>query len=346
MKTKKFLIIAAIAGAALAGCSKDKHVEPDGSQGNPFIVKDAATLKKVGSGTDGWDLTKHYLQTANISLNATETWIPIGIPPTGFTGSYDGGGYSITGLNIPATTTMAQGLFSTISFQGVVRNVALINVNIYSTNEYPGGIAGGNYGIIENCYVTGNIRGNGGDGGIAGYNRGEIKNCYTTCTVTNNGVRTGGIVGDNGGKIQNCYATGKITGTDYVGGIVGNSASSSATVQSCVALNIEVSATNATGNVGRVVGNNSGGAMIDNYARAAGMTLKRGSATITPTEATLTGKDGANVAANYTHGDNSAVWWANGCDTKLWNLAPNRLPHLRTTEGKEFKQPQNPEVLW
>ena len=344
---KKLLIIAAIAGAALAGCSKDKHVEPDGSPGNPFIVKDAATLKKVGSGTDGWDLTKHYLQTANISLNATETWIPIGIPPTGFTGSYDGGGYSITGLNIPATTTMAQGLFSTISFQGVVRNVALINVNIYSTNEYPGGIAGGNYGIIENCYVTGNIRGNGGDGGIAGYNSGEIKNCYTICNVTGT-YSAGGIAGrnENGGEVQYCYATGKITGTNNVGGIVGNNLGvSKGIVELCVALNTEVSATNATGNVGRVVGNESG-TMINNYARAAGMTLKRGSATITPTEATLTGKDGANVAANYTHGDNSAVWWANGCDTKLWNLAPNRLPHLRTTEGKEFKQPQNPEVLW
>ena len=150
-----------------------------------------------------------------------------------------------------------------------------------------------------------------------------------------------GITGYNHrGVVQYCYATGTITGTNTVSGIAGYK---QGTVDHCVALNKEVSATDASGDVGRV-GYNDGGTLSNNFARAAGMVLKQGGTTISPTAATLTGKDGADIAAAYTHGENCVEFWSAGCDTDLWDLEANRLPWLRTTEGKAFSEAQNPTV--
>ena len=125
---------------------------PDGTEGNPFIVNDETTLKKVGSGTDGWELSSYYRQTANITL--TGNWTPIGNSTTRFTGTYDGGGYSITNLAIPSAIADHEGMFGYIGNVGVVKNVTLINVSISATGAYRGGIAGRNDGTIVPAHYT------------------------------------------------------------------------------------------------------------------------------------------------------------------------------------------------
>ena len=315
----------------------------DGSPTYPFIVNSEATLLKAGTGADGWTPGKHYKQTANITLDATE-WTPIGTEENRFTGSYDGEGYSISNLNIFSATADFQGMFGYIGTGGAVRNVALKNADINVSTDYAGGMAGYNSGIIENCYVTGTITGGGFVGGMAGYNDGEIKNCYTVCNVAGSGSYTGGITGLNytGRKIANCYATGIITGIDRVGGIVGQNYG---TVDRCVALNKEISATDDTGRVGRVVSYNEGSGLTNNFARAEGMTLNVNDIAIDPEETTSTGKDGENIAAEYTHGNNSLEWWSTGRDTNLWSFANNSLPWLKTAiTGDDFSETQSPAV--
>jgi len=339
---KKLLLIAAVALTA-AACSS-KADAPDGSELNPFIVDSEAALRKVGSGANGWGLDKHYRQTRSITLNGS--WTSIGTLETRFTGSYNGGGFSINKLNIPAATTTFQAMFGTVGVGGAVRNVALRNVSVNSTVNCVGGIAGSNHGTIENCYVTGSVSGGLEIGGVAGYNSGMIKNCYTTCTVTSNNTRIGGIAGCNalGGTVSNCYATGKITGNNNVGGIVGENP---ATVQFCVALNMEVSvSTTGTVYVGRVVSGFNTYTLTDNFARAGGMKLMNNGSDVPLTEATTSGKDGANVLAANTHGENALNWWSNGGDSNLWSFANNRLPHLKTTTGGNFSDEQNPTMLY
>jgi len=148
----------------------------DGSAGNPFIVNNVATLKKVGSGTDGWGLDKHYRQTANIDLNG-ESWTGIGNSTTHFTGTYDGGGYSISNLSL-SSTSPHQGMFRYIGVGGVVKNLALKGVSISGSN-FTGGIAGRNSasGLIINCYATGKITGAGYIGGIVGWNAAKTEEC-------------------------------------------------------------------------------------------------------------------------------------------------------------------------
>ena len=327
-------------------------VTDEGSPSNPYIVNSTETLQKVGSGDNGWALNKHYRQTSNITVIIdTIEWAPIGITSAHFTGSYDGGGYSITDLNI-STTANTQGLFGYIGSGGAVKNVALINVNINSTGSYIGGIAAYNSGTIENCYVTGTVSGLGSVGGLAGYNvsGGEIKNCYTTCNAAGSNIYVGGIAGYNAGTVANCYATGQVTGTNNVGGIVGVNVNPSATVQQSVALNVEVSITTAATGVGRVVGSvSNGGTLAKNYAREAGMTLKNSEGTITVSSASLpSDKNGTGLNALFLNGSESGTWWPNnsyaGYNSALWSFNANRLPHLKTTTGIAFSQTQNPAM--
>ena len=310
----------------------------DGSAAHPFLVNSEATLKNVGSDTDGRGLDKCYLQTANITLSGT--WKPIGTNIRLFTGVYDGGGYSITGLN-PISTDPYRALFAVIGPGGEVRNLALKNVNINTTNDYVGGIAGLNRGLIENCYVTGTISGGGTVGGIAGSNYGgTIQNCYTTCSVKGTGGYIGGIAGSSssGGKIYGGYATREISGLNYVGGITG----SGVDVSRCVALNISVTATFASGSAGRVAGFNESGTFNFNYARGS-MTLKLGTTVITsPSPATLTSIHGATILLDATM--TTKAFWELGADPALWDIGDDRLPWLKTTTGAAFKETQNPVV--
>jgi len=75
-----------------------------------------------------------------------------------------------------------------------------------------------NTGVINSCFI-----GNNSVGSVAGGSFGTITNCYNTGVVSGSGY-VGGIVGFNttsGGAI-NCYNSGNVSGSFYIGGIVGN----------------------------------------------------------------------------------------------------------------------------
>ena len=335
---------------------------PDGTANYPFLVATAADLQKIGA--EGvWSLSSHYRQVANITLNGN--WTPIGNGLRIFSGSYDGGGYSISNLTISVTTAFPQGFFGNLT--GAVRNVALRNVNINSTGTDTGATVGGiagyvSGGTVENCYVTGNLSGSYSAGGVTGWNyNGVIKNCYTTCDVKSGRNFAGGIVGSFDyetewgerpeSKITYCYATGKISGTNYVGGILGGGGGGSTRVdydvERCVALNSEVSASAAGANVGRIVGTTST-KLSNNFARENGMKLTSNGANVTQTS-NAAGIHGANVNADNMNGVSSVTWWSNtynapGFSTALWTFAINRLPHLKTTTGGTFNETQDPEI--
>jgi len=239
-----------------------------------FIVATKEDLYKVGRGNastpgyEKWTLYRHYRQIADIEFDSSDpNWTPIGDNTTNnrFTGNYDGGGHTITGLTIDITSSY-QGMFGYISGVGKVENLGLIGVDI-SGGEGTGGIAGDNEGTIQNCYVTGSVRGTtvvGGIAGYAGYDNGArtIQNCYFIGSVTGTGNNVGGIAGyiTGFGYIQNSYATGSVTGNGYyVGGILGNE---NGFLQNCVALNESV--TSSTSTPGRI--SRSTSSLYNNYA--------------------------------------------------------------------------------
>jgi hypothetical protein len=221
----------------------------------------------------------------------SSNWTAIGAYPY-FTGSYDGGGYTISNLTINRPSNNYQGLFGNINnYPNAIKNVGIVNCDIKG-KDCVGGVVGENYsGTVENCYATGNVSGSEGVGGVAGYNNGTVENCYATGNVSGSkGV--GGVVGENGSTVKNCYATGNVTGnvsgSEDVGGVAGynsgtvencyatgNVSSSGSYVGGVVGLNYEGTVKNcyATGNVsssgsyvGGVVGDNNRGTVENCYA--------------------------------------------------------------------------------
>ena len=137
------------------------------------------------------------------------------------TKTFDGNGHHIK-LRIGDTSTNYQGLFKKIASGGVVKNLHVdCDIIKVGNARMVAGIAGDNYGTIENCWVSGHVESNhyssyaASLGGIAGYNEkgATIKYCCMTGDVKNtdknNGV--GGIAGCNDGTIQHVTFTGSVS---------------------------------------------------------------------------------------------------------------------------------------
>ena len=89
----------------------------------------------------------------DIDLSDIE-WTPIGTESRPYTGNFDGGGHTITGLKIDKSGTDYVGLIGCLGSGGKVQNVTLTNISVSGANCV-GGIAGQNYGTVENCSVNG-----------------------------------------------------------------------------------------------------------------------------------------------------------------------------------------------
>ena len=173
-------------------------------------------------------------------------WKPIGYDNTfaihtNFTGTFDGNGHSIIGLNINYRNShlnkvAAFGLFSLNA--GTIKNLHIvdstINISLYNDNYYTnvGSIAGQNNGLIIGCSFDGVIYDNGprcNVGGIAGLNGGSIINCFNRGEITGRGYYSvdgywryyvGGIFGnkldldETERVVENCYNTGDIISID------------------------------------------------------------------------------------------------------------------------------------
>ncbi|MFA5498596.1 MAG: T9SS type A sorting domain-containing protein [Candidatus Cloacimonadia bacterium] len=150
-------------------------------------------------------------------------WIPIGNETTKFTGSYNGGGYTITGLFINRPEISYQGLFGYID-GGEVSNLVLREVDITASTKI-----GGLGGQIDNtfvfrCSTTGKIGGNSRVGGLIGEGvKSEINECYSATSLEANPSIAGGLIGRSVECIiKDCYSSGDVIGRTTLGGFLGH----------------------------------------------------------------------------------------------------------------------------
>ena len=136
--------------------------------------------------------------TADIDLTGRE-WTRIGTWP-GYSGIFNGQGHRITGLNFSAATTE---LFGLLNLRGVIKNLQLIDVNLYGNNGSAAGIVDQNNGQIIACSVTGKISAYGRTCGIADLNYGSITACWFDGTLKD--YESGAIVRFNYNTITSCY---------------------------------------------------------------------------------------------------------------------------------------------
>ena len=141
--------------------------------------------------------------TADIDLTGRE-WTRIGTWP-GYSGVFNGQGHRITGLNFSAATTE---LFGLLNLRGVIKNLQLIDVNLYGSNGSAAGIVEQNNGQIIACSVTGKISAYGRTCGIADLNYGRITACWFDGTLKE--YESGAIVRYNYKIITSCYWGGNV----------------------------------------------------------------------------------------------------------------------------------------
>ena len=211
--------------------------------------------------------TANAILTANIVINENvltedgalngdgsnfRAWTPIGNRNNPYIGTFDGNGYTVSGLYFRSVGTKGYcvGLIGSVGSGATVRNVGVVDSYI-KANSYVGGVVGENYGTVENCYNAGcTVDGASCVGGVVGVNNGTVQNCYNTGNVSGSDY-VGGVVGTNYTTVQNCYNTGSVSGSYDVGGVVGTNY---ITVQNCYNAG-NVSGSNAN-YVGGVIGRN------------------------------------------------------------------------------------------
>ena len=138
--------------------------------------------------------------TADIQLEGLEfQGIPI------FSGSFDGGGHTVSGLNITAEGSV-QGLFRYLTDSAVVQDLCVEGKVVpQGSASFVGGIAGSNAGTVENCSFTGSVSGSDAVGGLVGSNAltGILQGCSMNGSVDGNHF-AGGLAGENTGVIRHC----------------------------------------------------------------------------------------------------------------------------------------------
>ena len=185
------------------------------------------------------NLSANAILTANITVNTgvldenknlvsksdlTE-WEPIGDRWSSYTGTFDGQGYTISGLYFNNPTSSYVGLFGNIGANGKISNVGVLD-SYFQFREFGGGVCGVNYGTVRDCKNTGSVRGLAAIGGVCGLNEtgGIIENSFNEGTVSgtgDNAQQVGGVSGYNNGTIKSCYNTASVSGQNSVGGVCG-----------------------------------------------------------------------------------------------------------------------------
>ena len=240
------------------------------SEGN-YTVTSAEGLKNIAELVNGGKTDINITLDKNIDLTGKE-WTPIGTSSSSYTGTFDGGGHTITGLTVTGSDQYA-GLFGYIDKVGTVKNVVLEDVQITSDNSsgYAGGVAGDSWGTIENCSVSGSVSGTTFAGGVVGSQwGGSITGCNSSATVKGEAY-VGGIAGEtnSGASLTGCYATGDVTvendGTNnsHAGGVVGYN--EGGTLTACYATGSVTGSGSGTIYVGGVTGSNNLGILTACY---------------------------------------------------------------------------------
>ncbi len=199
----------------------------------------------VNSGHNAQGMT--FVLTTDITMTGEHTAIGKDYDNP-FNGTFDGRGNKIIGLTINKPDCAYQGLFGRWGGHAVAKNIILQDCDITGYSNV-GGILGyvSEYNsnvLIENCHVSGTIKGILDDGfrigGIAGYlGYGNIKRCTVrgSLSSTANVSRIGGIIGETyyGVKVDSCENAADITGPGALhAGIFGLAAQSDLVATNCL----------------------------------------------------------------------------------------------------------------
>ena len=225
----KYTVKVNTTGLTLEGCTIGNWVDGGGESGaaedlgyiydsntKTYTVYNANGLMNIAELVNGGKTDINITLDKNIDLTG-KVWTPIGTDyDNAYTGTFDGGGHTITGLTI-TTNDQYAGLFGYLGNFGkfgTVKNVVMDGIQITCNHRlgYAGGVAGYSRGTIENCSVSGSVSSTVSVGGVVGAQRdGSITGCSSSATVKGT-INVGGVAGQTifGATLTACYATGNV----------------------------------------------------------------------------------------------------------------------------------------
>ena len=192
------------------------------------IIRTQEQLKKIGDTSAGYPPNGLYVLGDNITIDGSFPSI------TGFSGSFDGGNYTIKSSD-------GQGAV----FANTTKEARIMNFNLDNSQL----VSGTNAGQITNCASK-----NASKPLIGVENSGNIAYCSV---AAGNPLENCGIVPNNSGVIQDCKVAGEITAGSAGNNIGGIAATSSGSIQNCE-YDGNINETAQNGTVGGIVGSASG----------------------------------------------------------------------------------------
>ena len=300
-----------------------------------------------GTLTDGTEqnTSASAVLTADIELSG-ETWTPIGSESTPYTGTFDGQGYTISGMTIENAESYS-GLFGNVT--GTVRDFTVTG-SITITGDKTVAKVGGAVGSLGTASVGGTVSGVTSDvditvsagndhiGGVVGSMPENSSPTVESCVYTGNitvTVAAGSVAGVVGyirtGTIQNCANQGGINtgGNGSVGGILGYCSNGKIYIRNCY--NSGSIAAEGTANVGAIVGqNNKTQATVSNCYYLTGSADKGQGQLDTDAVGTVVKDDNAFTSGEVAcllQGDQTVQVWGQ-------TLGTDNYPVLTTDEAK------------
>lgn len=380
------VVFALLLGALISAqpaLAKDGQMEGDGSKDHPYQIEDAEDLlafaeevnkpnyNEPEAGINIWaklmndiDLNPSYTYNQStdqwtdaegkaVEESKLEEWAPIADDSKyPYTGTFEGNGYTISGLFINNSSTNDDyfGLFGVIGGGGNVTNLTVegsVTVNILEKFSgdlvIAGGVTGMNHGNVNNCINKVNVTVTDNKtiytyvGGVSGVNYGNVCNCsnQVIITATADAAQIGGVVGQNqsNGSIEICNNTGAVNGTGqdiYTGGVAGRNFN---TISKCYNTGA-VSGTIAGGVAGANSSANNSGTVTSCY--------NTGMVTASSEGATIGGVVGAN-----SNGSTSGT--VNGCYFLVGTAASgvgDNSDTITNVASKTETQFNSGEVAW
>ena len=321
----KYTVKVNATGLTLEGCTIGDWADGGGESGaaedlgyiydsntNTYTVYNADGLMNIAELVNGGKTDINITLDKNIDLTGKD-WTPIGTDyDNAYTGTFDGGGHTITGLTV-TTNDQYAGLFGYLGKFGkfcTVKNVVMDGIQITCNHRLgsAGGVAGYSRAVtIENCSVSGSVSGTmRAVGVVGGLNGGSITGCSSSATVKGT-LNVGGVAGEtnSGATMAACYATGNVTieidpiNNTLGGGLVGFNARGS--VLACYATGNVASTGSSTGKV------YIGGFLGRNYATVTACYWKNNHE-----QGIVNNKEG--IAPEATKVDGTGVTWQKAVD--------------------------------
>lgn len=227
MMVMRLEIIKRLTAGIMAGSMLICIVMPCTMADDTYIyIRNAADMKDLADKCmlDGYSAGKVVILDCDVDLSGSGfTYIPF------FGGVFDGGGYTISGVDIEVNNP-ERGFIGTIGIGGEVKNLNVVGA--LKEGEAPNGeknkTGGKAFKLIDNIHDESKSKidryfvdtGIYSVGGIAGVNKGSIISCSFNGSVSIN-KNCGGIAGVNEGRIESSTNYADVMGDDNTGGIAG-----------------------------------------------------------------------------------------------------------------------------